>query len=649
MALVRDDADYAELLEAIDHAGRMRMPIAVDTETTGLHTYQDDVLRGVSVAVADREWYLSITHPDSPQMAVQPLLDALNAFPEQVYMHHAVFDIGVLSKAGNYQYPIKLWDTQVGDWLIDENARSHALKDVAAREFGFDAHEEQRHLAALRRGTPQATFYKQLRNGDNSQFVGVGTTKLAREEAKRLSAASKRDWPTFTAEDLAKYASLDARLTYDLGTLQAERIADGYDRGEPYDVGHDVPREMRYQRTLYNMIRTGIRVDTDAAIHATHVAEQRLAEIHETLGGINLNSPDQLRDLMFGEWRLSTNNRTGTGQLSTDKATLEELEGQHPGITLILEHRQKQKMLSAYLRPLVERQDADGRVHSAFNSARTVTGRLASSDPNLQTIPKESTNALVRSLFIPSDGMELWEFDLSQAELRVAAGYSGDVRLNSALDEGRDLHSEVAASIWWENDIDAFMAALEAGDITAAKQRGLGKNINYSYQYGVGPRKLAMYLVAGTDRVIDEEVVAEARQILDGYAETFVGLSSFMKRITGLVDARGYIPLHVPGRYRRYRGPGYYDRKTYTSFNAIVQGGVGEFLKDIQMAAEPMVDNYGRICLQVHDSMVMELDPGSGPVVASRLQEISDQINPFKITGTTRRVPMIWDAKTWGK
>jgi DNA polymerase-1 len=298
-------------------------------------------------------------------------------------------------------------------------------------------------------------------------------------------------------------------------------------------------------------------------------------------------------------------------------------------------------MRSAYLVPLLEKRGSDGRIHSAFSSARTVTGRLASSEPNLQTIPKESTNALVRSLFVPEPGVELWEFDLSQAELRVAAGFSQDERLIHALENDIDLHSQVAAAIWHDDDFDGFLELLEAGDVTAQKQRGIGKNINYSFQYGVGPAKLAIYLVAGTGLPVTPAVVNEAATILAGYRSTYPGLTRLMNGMTRMADEHGYIPLHVPGRYRRYRGPRYRDTKTYTALNAIVQGGIGEFMKDVHLSIHGPISAYGRICLQVHDSFVMELDPGSGPVVASLLQETADAINPF-------RMRMLWDAKAWG-
>lgn len=625
MGLITTAEDFAECVEAIATADK----VAVDTETNAKPVYAGCELRGVSIAVGERTWYLSVSHPDSPQWPVQPLLDALNESGALILMHNSPYDNGVLSVSGDWRYPHgRLWDTQVSDWLLDENARSHRLKDIGARYWGIDAKAEQKHLAQLRRGRTLQDLYKELRQ---DPYLADRPADLARQSARRMQPGTCRDWPTFTADDIHEYAEMDTRLTWDIAELHAGEIR--LQAGEPIDVGPDVQREMDYQFMIYDMIRVGIKVNAPAAEAMLQESTHRLAEIQASLGEVNLNAPHQVAALLYDEWELPVPKYTDSGGRSTDKDALAELEGQHPGVDLILQYRQEEKMRSAYLVPLLGKRDGADRIHSAFSSARTVTGRLASSEPNLQTIPKESTNALVRSLFVPEPGVELWEFDLSQAELRVAAHFSQDERLMSALDEGRDLHGEVVESIWGTE--------ADLGPMKWERYRTIGKNINYGYQYGMKGRKLAVYLVKGTGLPVTEATVAEANRILAGYDATFPGLARLMSGLARMAEQHGYVPLHVPGRYRRYKGPKYHDRKTYTALNAIVQGGVGEFMKDVHLLAHPRIQEYGRICLQVHDSFVMELDPGSGPVVHELLQQIANDINPF------HTMPMLWDAKLW--
>lgn len=626
--LITTPEQYMKLLIRLDMTDR----VAIDTETTGLQVYKHDVLRGISVAIGDYTCYLNVSHPGSPTFDPQPLLSALDKFDGTILMHNAPFDMNALRLAGRIDWTGKdVYDTQVVDWLLDENQRSHRLKDIGARLFGADAKAESKHLAALRKGRSLDDIYRELRAGDDPRFTGMGTAAAAREEARRIQPTTRRDWATFTAQDIHEYAEQDTRLTWDLWEWQQAELWS--QRGEAVDVNPDVGREMQYQHVLADMVYTGIKVDTSAAELALREYEYRIEAIQYEIGeDVNLNSPGDLRKLLYDRWGLTTRNRTDSGLMSTNKDTLAELEGSHPGVAAILEHRQMSKMISAYLRPLLDKQDDQGRVHSFFSSSRTVTGRLASSDPNLQTIPKQSTNALVRSLFVPAEGYELWEFDLSQAELRVAASLANDTNLQGRLLAGDDLHGVLVERVWGTED--------ELGPMAWEKYRTLAKNVNYGYQYGIQARKLSTYLAKG--RAVTPDDVRQAQMILDGFGQEYPQLARLMSGLQSYADQHGYVPLHVPGRYRRYRGPGYHDYKTYTALNAVVQGGVGEFMKDVQLALAPEMPGLGgRICLQVHDSLVMELAPGQGDVVASLLQTIADDLNPF-------RMRMLWDAKQWG-
>lgn len=249
------------------------------------------------------------------------------------------------------------------------------------------------------------------------------------------------------------------------------------------------------------------------------------------------------------------------------------------------------------------------------------------SGPNLMTIPRGDTLVGVRDCFIAAPGYTLWEYDLKSAELYVQAALSGDALLTAVLLEGRDRHSETAAAVF--------------GPDFTGLQRRLAKNLNYGWSYGIGAKKFARYMVAGTDQPVNNEVVAQARAILNDYARAYGGLAQLMRGLERYADKHGFVPLHKDGRYRRFRSPG----KTvpsYNALNAVVQGGIAELMKDVMLKLDAPLTNMGaRLCLQVHDSLVIEVpDPLNGQVVGDLLQTITDDINPFSLR-------MEWDAQPW--
>lgn len=638
--LVTDHEHLDHILSCIEEMGYLGDPIAVDTETTGLNIYQDDHMLGMSLSYGldrDREdWYIPVAHVDTDNFSVKAVVEALAAHPGLLIFHNAEFDWSVIEKETGIDLSThEFWDTQAADWLMDENL-PHGLKEVGARLFGMDEKGEQKALKAIMRGRTQAQIYTELRNGDDERWTGKGTAKAAREEAARLAPLTHKTWATLTGEDIAPYASQDTALTLRAYYYQREEI----ELAEPPIPPEALDREFAFQRVLYKMMRVGIQVDPGQAQLAAYRAMHRMEEIEPVFGGINLNSPKQLAALIYDEWGAPIRNRSKkTGAPSTDRATLEELEGAHPNISLLLEYRSLSKAVGTYFAPLIEKRDAGNRVHTHFNAHRTVTGRLSSSDPNLQNIPKASTNAEVRAMFIPAPGLELWEFDLAAAEMRVMAGWSQDPALIAAvMDPEIDVHRQTADGIWGADVVG------ESED-TIEKYRTLAKNVGYGYPYGIGPGKVAVYIVKGTGQPVNEAYIAQGATIIRGYERTYPGLARLMKGMQRVAEQEGYIPLHVPGRYRRYRGPGYRVWETYTALNSAVQGGIGEFMKDVMLEVDRHHLHGGagcfRMCLQVHDSLVCEVVPGRAPEVLLTLQEIADRINPFPLR-------MEWDAKQRG-
>jgi DNA polymerase I-like protein with 3'-5' exonuclease and polymerase domains len=645
MTLVRTEDDYRQLLAGLDKASAAKRTVAVDTETSGLRVYLTDVVRGISVAFNNgagiESWYLPVTHPDSRNFLPGPLVDTLNEHQGLQAYHHADFDWAALRRLDDaFVIPEgRFHDTQVASWLFDENM-SHTLKDLSAMYFGEDAKAEQRHIRELKKGRKRSDIYAELRQQEEWLRNPDGSRRPAAEaraEAARLSDASKKDWDTFTADDLEAYASRDAELTLMLMDAQVG----------PY--GSDSPalkRELALQPVLYRMIRRGVRVNPEKAERQGQEAQARMNELGKQFEGINLKSTPQVRKLVYEDWGLPVKHRTDSGDPSTSREALEELEG-HPGIRELMEYRRLLKAMGTYYGPLLETIGEDGRIHAAFSSTRTVTGRLSCSDPNLMTIPRGDTLVGVRDVFEAEPGYELWEYDLVSAELFVQADFCGDPNLIQALRDGEDLHKVTATLVW-------------GPDFTPI-QRRYAKNLNYGFSYGIGPKKFANYMVAGTPQAVESCAfwewnrwsherrprrcgvchVCQASDILDRYREAYPDLVQLMKGLEGIAKRDGFLPLHVEGRYRHFKSP-----RTlvpyYTALNAVVQGGVAETMKDVMLQAEPLLDALGaRLCLQVHDSLVIEVPPGAGPVVHKALQQVLDDVSPLE---TLR---LLFDASPW--
>lgn len=547
--------------------------VAIDTETTGLHPYSGDYVTGVSVATDTGAWYWPVAHVPSGVPNRDPRPLLRLLRDKRQIWHHAKFDWAMLYEGWRWTPSPDSWDTQVAAWLMDENLPT-GLKERAAFLWGEDSRAEKVALQRLLR-SPKAG--------------GQGKT-----------------YATLTAEDMGAYAAKDAELTL--------RLYRHFEDTTPRAVWE---HEMAVQRVLYDLTRRGIGIDTERAETLLAEAEAEIADIEEGVG-INLRSTVQVARLVYDEWGLPCYVETPTGDRSTSVAVLSAHEGDSR-VARILRHRQLSKAVSAYYRPLLSRVGLDGRVHPSFSSTRTVTGRLSCSDPNLQTIPREDTLSGVREVFRPADGAELWEYDLKAAELRVMASWAGETHIVEALEQGRDLHSETAARIFGPN--------------YTSLQRRVAKGLNFGASYGIGPAKLASTLHSP----VRPKDIAEARKILDSYFETYPRVSAMMRGLEKIARRDGVIPLHKPGRYRRFRSPGR-QADYYTALNAVVQGGVGEFMKDVMLEAADLPD--GDMLLQVHDSLVVEVEPGAGPKVHQRLQQIADDINPFKMR-------MEWEAKQW--
>lgn len=586
--------------------------VAVDTETTGLDVFRDDVIRGVSFAYRNRDGelvsrYVSISHPRSPNLNPKPIIEALHKTRALHVMHNASFDWASLAQVGyvpTWGHDGAYYDTETVAWLENENIKSR-LKYQGQLWFGVEEAAEQEHLKELFAGHPAKHYMALVRDG-----VRKGKLRVAQKWASEQAAASKKSWDTITAEDIAEYAAQDTDITLRLFERQQQL------EWKVTDSRPDIEREFRVRETAFRMVREGVRVNIGKVATLKSEYEKARDEIAGEFD-INLGSPQQLGRLIFDEWGLPILSRTPGGDPSTDKETLEQLQGMHAGLDRVLEYRHYSKMIGTYLDNFLSMADDNDRIHSSMNVVGTVTGRFSSSKPNMQNIPTEDTDATVKRLFLARPGFELIEVDISSAELFVGAAIAHDDDLLAALTTpGRDFHTETAERIF----------GTAKGD-----RRRLAKNLNYGLPYGLGVKGFATYMVKGTGKPVTKEVLNEAGRIVDGWKKAWPATGRTIRKLTDFAERNGYVPLTQPGRFRHHRAPGI-TVPGYTAYNSVVQGGVAEIVKSWMVELEPMLVALGAIIvLQVHDSLWIEVPKGSARKVIALAQTALDNVNPFYV------------------
>ncbi|MFW6198916.1 MAG: DNA polymerase I, partial [Acidobacteriota bacterium] len=359
--------------------------------------------------------------------------------------------------------------------------------------------------------------------------------------------------------------------------------------------------EMPLLSVLAAMERRGVRIDVDYLREMSEELGGELDEIsaaiYEEAGGpFNLNSPKQLAEVLFDELELPVGGRTGTGKRSTRAEVLESLAEEHEIARRILEYRELSKLKSTYLDALPERVHPEtGRVHASFDQAVAATGRLSSSNPNLQNIPvRTALGRRIRRAFVPADGHVLMTADYSQVELRIMAHLSGDENLRRAFRDREDIHRRTAAEIF---DVPAEEVTHE--------QRDRAKVINFGVLYGMGPQRLAREFGITTK---------EARAFIDRYLSAYPGVQEFLERTVEEAKDRGYVTTLL-GRIRHLpelqsNRPMIRSFGERVAVNTPIQGTAADLIKlamvnlDRRLRAE---GSGAAMLIQVHDELVLEV------------------------------------------
>jgi DNA polymerase-1 len=561
-------------------AAKLGATLAVDTETDALSATRAGLV-GISLAFREREAvYVPLRSPQPERhldwSAVRPLLQPLledPAVPKTA--HNAKYDLIVLARHG----------VSV-QGLVDDTLLSSQLADAGRVGHGLDALSE----ALLGH-----------RNIPIESLIGSGASQRRFDQAD-LDAAT-----AYAAEDADMALRLHAHLR---PQLQRQGLA---------ALLQDL--ELPLVGVIARMERWGIRVDARELDRQREGLERRLEAIREKViaaspRAFNLDSPKQLAEVLFNPQDgavpglgLKVVKRTKTGA-STDMEVLEKLAAD-PAVTtpvpsLLLEHRQLSKLVGTYLVGLKEAIDsADGRVHASFHQLGAATGRLSSSDPNLQNIPiRTGEGREIRKAFRPEHGFVFASADYSQIELRLLAHLSGDPALGEAFRRGEDIHRAVAA--------ETFGVKPEA---VTDEQRSAAKMVNFGIVYGITPWGLARRLGPEAD-------VARAARIIEDYKRRFGRIESFLQACVARARADGFVAT-ILGRRRpilqvHSRNPNERALGERMAINTVVQGSAADLIKVAMVRLDRAIAERfpkARLLLQVHDELLVEAPEPEGQAV----------------------------------
>ena len=567
----------------------------IDLETTGKDPISADLVGIALSADPGIGYYIPVGHLEGTQLPRERVLQALKPWLERVDApkigHNIKYDLVVLRQHGYDMRGITI-DTMIAAYVLNPAQRGLGLKDQAATRFGV-------HMTPI------------------SELIGTGKHQRTMAEAPIL--------------DSAAYAAADADMTLRLRKVLEPELREK----DQWTLFSQV--EMPLVPVLADMEREGVDLDVDFL--ATMSGELQVAfsaietRIFDLVGHpFNINSPKQLEAVLFRERGLQPGKRTATG-FSTDFDVLDRLRGKDPVVDLVLEYRQLTKLRSTYVEGLPALVNPrTGRVHSSFNQTVAATGRLSSSEPNLQNIPVRSElGAKVRRAFIVREpGWVLLAADYSQIELRIVAHLSRDERLLDAFRQDLDIHAATAALVF----------NLPVEQVTSA-MRGLAKTVNFGIIYGQSAFGLAPR--AGVSQ-------QEARDFIDQYNVTYSGLHAFMEQtrenaikqqfVTTLLNRRRYLP-EVASPIRALR-----EEALRQAINMPVQGAAADMIKVamIRLAERlPAAGLRGRMILQVHDELLFRVPEDELQRTAAVVRETMEQAMPLDVPV---RVDLEW-GRDW--
>lgn len=545
-----------------------------DTETTNVDPLRADVV-GYSFSWKPGEAYYvpvrgpmfsRFLKPESTLEALKPILE--DSSIEKVGQN-LKYDMLVMDRVG-VEVRGAITDTMVLSYLLESGERNHGLDDLAPRLLG----------------------HKMI---PISELIGKGKNQKRMDE--------------IDVELVTEYAGEDADAAWRLEELLVPKLkSEGL-----WELYTDLERPLI--RILANMEKAGIKVDVKRlrVLSAEFGARLELlqTQIFEAAGReFNIGSGPQLRQVLFEELKLPVGAKTPKGEPSTAVEVLEELAIKHPLPRFIIQYRQLEKLKSTYLDALATLAHEDGRVHTSFNQVVAATGRLSSSDPNLQNIPTRTEDGRqIRQAFVAGfPGWSLVTADYSQIELRILAHYSRDPVLVDAFATDRDIHAAVAAGIFGvpENEV-------------TKDQRRAAKTVNFGVIYGLSAFGLSNRLGITRD---------EATRFIDAYFETYSGVVEFFNQTREIAQRDGRVST-ILGRRRAVAGVKNTTGRIQTeaeriAINTVIQGSAADLIKKAMIAVDSRLRESGmksRMLLQIHDELVFEAPDEEIPSLSRLVRE----------------------------
>lgn len=587
---ITEMADLEELLAGLT----LKKMIVIDVETTSVEPMRAELV-GISVCAEEgMGYYIPVGHKQGKQLDKSQVLRLFGPVLKNEAIgkigQNIKYDLIVLAREGVSINGLA-FDTMLASYILDPTRRGHSLDDLAE-------------------------LYLEHKMIPIKDLIGVGKSQIPFSQV-----------PIETASN---YSCEDADVTYRVARIlmprvRQEGLSDLYDN-----------LEMPLIRVLSDMEMTGVKVDVDYLAGLSKEFAVQLealeAQIYEIAGEkFNINSTQQLGEILFTKLGLKSTKKTKTG-LSTALDVLEELASEHELPRKILDYRSIFKLKSTYVDSLTNLVNpVTGRIHTSYNQAVAATGRLSSSDPNLQNIPIRSVEGRkIRRAFIADEGKVFVSADYSQIELRVMAHLSGDARLREAFEAGEDIHAITAASIF------NCAAALVTPDM-----RRKAKEINFGIIYGMGPFKLAGQIGVG---------LKMAKQYLEEYYQTYSGVKKYMEELPEMAARTGYVST-VLGRRRplpdlRSSNKILQQAARRVAINTTIQGSAADVIKMAMIRLSNAIKKSGIPCkmiLQVHDELVLETDENNIEETSAMLK--TEMENAYELS-----VPILVDVssgKNW--
>ena len=585
--LINTDSDFADFLTKL----KKQRAFAVDTETTSLNTLVAKLL-GASFCWEDGlAYYLNLKDNPNWLKSLKPVLEDRKIAK---FGHNLKYDLMVFHQAGIGLAPVS-FDSMIASYLLNPGSRGHGLDNLAFEIFGY----QMQPIADL---------------------IGKGKQAITMD----FVPLDKLSW----------YAAEDADYTYRLcryfrPELEEKNFLSLMDK-----------MEMPLIPVLASMETNGVKIDTGFLEKMSREIGRQLTGLEKNIyqqakTTFNINSPLQLKEVLFGKLKVSTDgiSKTKTG-LSTAAAELDKMKDKHPIVPFIIDYRELAKLQSTYLEALPKLvSPKSGRVHTSFNQTITATGRLSSSDPNFQNIPiRTEVGRKIRRAFIAEPGYKIVSADYSQIELRIIASLADDEKMIASFKKGEDIHRRTAAEI--------YNLPLEE---VSKNQRYAAKEVNFGILYGMGAWGLATRQGMTRER---------ARAFIEKYFTIHQQIQQYLADTINLAHEQGYVET-LFGR-RRYLTdinasmPQVRAAAERMAVNMPVQGTAADLIKLAMIRIHqqlPKVSPRSRMILQVHDELVFEVPEKEVAPVAEFIAREMNTVHKLKVPIKTE----VSVGENWGE